>query len=342
MSPGDYGTKAVPSYIAAEAETTPLPKITVPVAAPPASSSKGLGDLPMRVVYRAIAVAAGVVVLGAGATVVLLNRDDPATTAAAPRHSAAAVVPSAVSASSASGAAAPAAGAVATPGLSPLSSPLSSTLPSSGASAAPSAAVSAVASPAASADAVDPALAAALKDPRVPALPKNSRRLRSLPGRAAATHGLVKDRRSGVALPRFKKAWALAKPAPFASRQLLPKAKGASYRGMLVSCPVPIPEQETLRDTAFLAARWTLNHHPSGATITWTASQPIKAGKRKGWLLGYTVHYTLKGKKRVSAAALALVDVPEKKPAVVFVTIPDSQKKRWHDINKVMSSVKAL
>ncbi|MGI5155612.1 hypothetical protein [Microbispora sp. CA-102843] len=334
MSPGDHGTKAVPSYLAAEAETTPLPKITVPVAAPPASSSKGLGDLPMRVVYRVIAVAAGVVVvLGAGATVVLLNRGAPATTTAAPRHSAAAPASSAP-ASSAPGAAAPVAGAVATPGLSPLSS--------TGASATPSAAVSALASPVASADAVDPALAAALKDPRLPALPKDGRRLRRLPGRAAAAHGLIKDRRSGVALPRFTKTWALAKPAPFASRQLLPKAKGASYRGMLVSCPVPIPEQKTLRDTAFLAARWTLNHHPSGATITWTASQPIKAGERQGWLLGYTVHYTLKGKKRVSAAALALVDVPEMKPAVVFVTIPDSQKKRWHDINKVMSSVKAL
>ncbi|MGW5265387.1 hypothetical protein ACWEQG_30825 [Microbispora sp. NPDC004025] len=326
MSPGDYGTKAVPSYIAAEAETTPLPKITVPEPVPPASPPKKLGDLPMRVVYKVVAVAAGVAVLGAGAAVVLLNRDDLGTRAAAPRQSAVVGLPSAVSASSVSSAAAPAAGAAATPGLSPLSSPPSSP----------------AASPAASPDALDPALAAALKDPRVPALPEADRRLRGLPGRAAATRGLVKDRRSGVALPRFAKQWALATPTPFASRQLLPRVKGASYRGMLVSCPVPIPEQETLRDTAFLAARWTLNHHPSGATITWTASQPIKAGKRKGWLLGYTVHYTLKGKKRVSAAALALVDVPEKKPAVVFVTIPDSQKKRWHDINTVMSSVRAL
>ncbi|WP_432924587.1 hypothetical protein ACQPZZ_29990 [Microbispora sp. CA-135349] len=329
MSRGDYGTKAVPSYIAAEAETTPLPKITVPEPAPPASSPKRLGDLPMRVVYRVLAVAAGVVVLGAGATAVLVSRDGSAGTITAPRHTTAAGLPSAVTASSVSSAAAPAAGAAATPGLSPLSSPAASPEASStaGSTAGP--------------DTVDPALAAALNDPRVPALPKGDRRLRRLPGRAAKPHGLIKDRRSGVALPRFK-AWALATPAPFASRQLLPKVKGASYRGMLVSCPVPTPEQETLRDTALLAARWTLNHHPSGATITWTASQPIKAGKRKGWLLGYTVHYTLKGRKRVSAAALALVDVPEKKPAVVFVTIPDGQKKRWRDINTVMSSVKAL
>ncbi|MBX6381833.1 MAG: hypothetical protein IRZ07_02475 [Microbispora sp.] len=278
-------------------------------------TSRSLGDLPMRVVYRAMAVAAGVVVLGVGATVVLLNRDDPAATAAAPRHSAAAPASPAPGGASA-------AGAVATPGLSPLSSPSASTMAGS--------------------DKVDPVLAAALADPRVPALPEGNRRLGRLPGKSDRTHGLIKDRRSGVALPRFAKAWRLASPAPFASRQLLAKAEDAPYRGMLVSCPVPIPEQKTLRDTAFLAARWTLNHHPADATISWTASQPIKAGKRKGWLLGYTVHYTIKGKDRVSAAALALVDVPEKKPALVFITMPDSEKKRWHDINKVMSSIKAL
>lgn len=328
MSPGDYGTKAVPSYIAAEAETTPLPKITVPEPAAPPATSKGFGDLPMRVVYRAIAAAAGVAVLGGGAAFVLLGRDAPAPAAAPRPPLVSAAVTAAASPAASPGAVAPATGAVATPGLSPVSSAPADASASPGASASPAPA--------------DPAMAAALSDPRVPALPDGDRKLRSLAGKSSATRGLVKDRRSGVALPRFVRTWALAKASPFASRQVLPKVKGSPYRGMLVSCPVPIPEQETLRDTAFLAARWTLNHHPSGATITWTASQPIKAGKRKGWLLGYTVHYTLKGKKRVSAAALALVDVPEKKPAVVFVTIPDSQKKRWHDINKVMSSVRAL
>src|SRR5690606_41528717 len=98
----------------------------------------------------------------------------------------------------------------------------------------------------------------------------------------------------------------------------------------------------SLRDTALLAARWTLNHHPSGGTITWTASQSIKVGKRKGWLLGYRVGYTIKDKKRSSMAAVALIDVPQKKPALVFITIPDAQKRHWRDINKVMSSLKVL
>ncbi|WP_232326702.1 hypothetical protein, partial [Microbispora sp. ATCC PTA-5024] len=186
------------------------------------------------------------------------------------------------------------------------------------------------------------AMEAALTDPRVPALPASDRRLRKFSGHAAPTRGLIKDKRSGVAFARFSKLWKLAKASPFASRQVLPKVKGSAYQGMLVSCPVPIPVQDSLRDTAFLAARWTLNHHPSGATVTWTASQKIKAGKRDGWLLGYTVHYVVKGKKRTSNAAVALVDARDKKPALVFVTIPDSQRSRWHDINVVVSSVRAL
>ncbi|WP_182882962.1 MULTISPECIES: hypothetical protein [unclassified Microbispora] len=336
MSPGDYGTKAVPSYIAAEAETTPLPKITVPPPAPATNSGKSLGDLPMRVVYRAVAVAAGVGILGASVAFAVLGRGTPAPAAVrAPAAQGvtqqAAVASGAAIGTATSAATGAATGAVATPGLSPL--PSASSL-----SVSPQTSVS----PEPSSGPIDTAMAAALHDPRVPTLPANERKLRRLHGHPAHIRGLVKDRRSGVALPRFTKSWTLAKASPFASRQVLPKVKGMSYRGLLVSCPVPIPQQETLRDTAFLAARWTLNHHPSGATITWTASQPMKAGKRKGWLLGYTVHYTVKGKKRTSAAALALVDVPDRKPAVVFVTIPDSQKKRWRDINAVMSSVKAL
>src|SRR5690606_3728146 len=146
----------------------------------------------------------------------------------------------------------------------------------------------------------------------------------------------------GVAFPRFAKVWTRARGNPFASRQVLPKVRGTELRGMLVSCPVPIPVQDSLRDTAFLAARWTLNHHPAGAKISWVASQPIKVSKRDGWLLGYRVHYTIKGKKRTSMAAAALIDVPDDKPALVFITIPDTQRKHWKDINKVMTSLKVL
>ncbi|MCT9931061.1 hypothetical protein N5079_12630 [Planotetraspora sp. A-T 1434] len=342
MSPGDYGTKAVPTYVAAEAETTPLPKITVPEAPPPPSSGKGLGDLPMRVVYRTIATVAAVAVVGVAGTAVVLaghNATSQSTPGNVPGNTVAAAGAGAPAASPADlSGSVPSAPPSPVPGAVPSAAPSGGV--SGGVSGGPSIEPSAVASPSPSPGTT--AMDAALSDPRVPVLPASSKKLRNLPGKSAATRGLIKDRRSGVAFPRFAKVWKLAKASPFASRQVLPKVKGSAFRGLLVSCPVPIPVQDSLRDTAFLAARWTLNHHPSGATITWAASQPIRVGKQDGWLLGYNVHYTLKGKKRTSMAAIALVDVSLDKPALVFVTIPDTQKKHWRDINTVMSRIKLL
>ncbi|MFC0860681.1 hypothetical protein ACFHYQ_00050 [Sphaerimonospora cavernae] len=338
MAPGDYGNKAVPTYIAAEAETTPLPKITVPEAPPPPNSGRALGDLPMRVVYRVIAGAVAVVVVGTVATVVLLNRDD-----AAPRAQAAdipvGVQPTAMPTTGESPG--ESTGLTSGPTSGPTAEALAATAGPDGATPSPESSQSSSAasdSPSGARSAMD----AALSDPRVPTLTTSTRKLRALPGRTTTTRGLVKDQRSGVAFPRFAKVWKAARGNPFASRQMLPAAKGSQFRGMLVSCPVPIPVQESLRDTAFLAARWTLNHQPSGATITWSASQPLKVSKRDGWLLGYRVNYTIKGKKRTSSAALALLDVPGRKPGLVFISIPDSQEKYWKDIYKVMSSLHVL
>lgn len=285
----------------------------------------------MRVVYRVIAGAAAVVVVGAAAAVVLLSGDEPA-----PRAEAADVMDVRPTPAPTSGQTADRTGEPTVGALAATAGPDGTTSPTT--SATPSPTPSAARSPSGGRSAMD----AALSDPRVPALSASTRKLRRLPGRTTATRGLIKDQRSGVAFPRFAKAWKAARGKPFASRQMLPAIRGSEFRGMLVSCPVPIPVQESLRDTAFLAARWTLNHQPSGATIAWSASQPLKVGRRDGWLLGYRVNYTIKGKKRTSMAAVALVEIPGKKPALVFVSIPDSQKKYWKDIYKVMSSIHVL
>ncbi|MFF4777746.1 hypothetical protein [Microtetraspora fusca] len=312
--------------MAAEAETTPLPKIVVPPPPQPPRSGKGLGDLPMRMVYRLIAGAVAVVAVGVGGVAVLTRGGDDAAPSAAPVPSAAATaIPSLPVANGTTGAPA------ATSGITPFASPL-----------AGSPAATPQASSATTPAAVTAVMQAALSDPRLRELPEQDHELRRLYGRAAASKGLLKDARSGVAFPRFAKVWKLAPASPFTSRQMLPKIKGTSFRGLLVSCPVPIPVQENVKDTAFLAARWTLNHHPSGATISWTASQPLKVGERDGWLLGYTVNYKIRGKQRKAMAALALVDVPKDKPALVFVTIPDTQRKHWRDINTVMSRIRVL
>lgn len=363
---GKYGTKAVPTYVLADAETAPLPRITIeeppPAQEPPATRSFGfrpsrLGDVPMRVIYRTVAgVGAAVAVTAAVAAFMVSRPDAPPTAAPAPAGPSLGplvAVPSvyasgASPSAQASSAASPEAGLPVTSAspqvsLSPLPSAVATSTPGgldgpvvATGQASPAATVpSPVATPGRT------ALELAAADPRVPAMP-DDRRLANFPGKGGATKGVIKDKRSGVSFARFAKQWKLTKSSPFSTRRVLPAVKGAGQRGLLATCPVPILVQKELKDTAYLAARWTLNHHPDGSTITWTASQPFKAGKRDGWLLGYRVTYEVKGHTRHSTAAVALVDVPEGKPALVFITIPEAQKKRYADINTLVSSIRAL
>ncbi|WP_162794968.1 hypothetical protein, partial [Nonomuraea lactucae] len=174
------------------------------------------------------------------------------------------------------------------------------------------------------------AMEALFADARLPRLPGGAKRL-SL--RAPSKH-VIKDARSGLAVPRFGRPWKAYGAAPFTSKQVLPKPRGSSRRGMLVSCPLPIEAQESPRDTALLAARWTLNHHPKGSRIRWIASQPVKGG----WALTYQVEYG----KRASRAAVVVVEGGMPKPGLAFVTVPDSQKKRWSDIARAISGVRAI
>ncbi|MET9342582.1 hypothetical protein [Nonomuraea sp. NPDC003804] len=338
-----------------------------------------LGDLRMRVVYQVLAVVAALAVLVAGGLAIALSGgadegaarpvaappavpsssapSPPASAASTPGSSPAASPGSTGAPATASPAASPAAtvaGSSGAPSTAPsavasvpsgaaataVPSGVASAVPSGAPSAAPSVVPSAVAAPVASATpspgaSIAPgytALEALAADRRVPKLPGRIR-LRALTGKPVATMGVIKDAKTGVSVPRLRAPWKRYGAAPFTSRQVLPKA-GAGPRAMLVSCPVPIEAQQRLRDTALLAARWTLNHHPKGAVIRWLGAQPIK----KGWTLYYQVKYG----KRASVAAVAVLDTGKARPALVFVTIPDTQKKRWADIRRVMSGVRVL
>ncbi|WP_133061884.1 hypothetical protein [Streptosporangium minutum] len=324
-TPGTRGTGSAPTYVTAEAATSELPRVALddppkPPVSPPRSPVKKsrIGDLPMRVIYRILAVVTAVIVAAVAAVAGFVysgSSDQPGGEASGPIAAPSAATPS--------------------PGVSspPAPSPLSSA--SSSLSASPSASAPSPTASAARAQGRSAAVVAALADPRVPGLPRD-KRLGRLPGKAYKTKRRLQDGRSGVSLARLGKPWKTHGAAPFSTKQVLPKVKGVPTRAMLVSCPVPIKVQESPKDTALLAARWTLNHHPEGARIGWTASQPVKGG----WVLAYQVKYKVKGKSRFSMAAVAVTEVPGAKPAMVFVTIPDAQRKRWRDINTAISSIR--
>ncbi|MFF5112599.1 hypothetical protein [Streptosporangium sp. NPDC000509] len=302
-----------------------------------------IGDLPMRVIYRILAVGVAVIVAAVATVVGFVSSgssDQPGEgkTGQIAAPSAAPPSPGSVSAEPSTSvseqASTQASAASASPSDTTSATPSASASPSGGPSPSETAA------PASVSDGFEPApdrsaVIAALTDPRVPDLPRD-KRLARLSGKAAKGKRRVQDERSGVSLVRLGKPWKVFGASPFATKQVLPKAKGAGHRAMVVSCPVPILVQRESKDTALLAARWTLNHHPKGGKITWTASQPIK----NGWLLAYRVKYKLKGKARFSMAAVAVTEISGAKPAMLFATIPDTQRKYWRAINTAVSSLR--
>ncbi|MEV0595375.1 hypothetical protein [Nonomuraea cavernae] len=263
----------------------------------------------MRVIYRGCALAAAVAVAAVGLVFVLPSRSDEVVTGQI-------AAPSAMPASSE-----PAPSPSLPPSPSPSPSPTQSLAaatprptPTPGTSLAPG----------------YTALEALYADIRVPRLPAKPKRLAlRAPGKR-----VIEDTRSGLAVPRLGGKWKRHGAAPFTTKQVLPIKRGSARRGVFVTSPLPIEEQAEPRDTALLAARWTLNHHPKDATISWIASQPVKGG----WLLVYQVKYG----KRSSRAAVAVVDGGMAKPGLAFASVPDTQRSRWADVTRAASGVRVL
>ncbi|MEZ7132084.1 hypothetical protein ACBR40_42690 [Nonomuraea sp. AD125B] len=280
-----------------------------------------IGDIRMRVVYRGLAVAAAVA--AAAVAVVVVLPSEPDEVVAGPVTAPPAAQPSSGPSAQASPSASASASVSVSSSASSSASPSETVTP-----AAPAAQVTPT--PGTSLAPGYTAMEALYADPRVPKLTAKVKRMR-LP---APSRRVTKDRRSGLAVPKLPKPWKTYGPAPFTTRQVLPRPRAGAVRGMFVTCPLPIMEQKSPRDTALLAARWTLNHHPKGARITWLASQPVK----RGWLLVYRVTYG----KRSSRAAVVVVDGGMSKPGLAFVTVPDAQRKQWSDIARVASGVRVL
>ncbi|MFE0073364.1 hypothetical protein ACFWYW_31400 [Nonomuraea sp. NPDC059023] len=329
-------------------------------ASPPRRSR--IGDLRMRDVYRGLAVLVAAAVAVVAVVLALPSRPDEvaerpvAAPSTAPPTSSGALpaAPSGVPSAAPSGAlsAAPSGAPSAAPSGAPSGSPAA--VPPAGnvhpagtaqPAVTPSAAVPALPSPAPSVSqaAARPtpspgaslapgytAMEAFHADPRLPEVPgKPKKAVLPKPGRR-----VLADKRSGVAVPLLGRPWKRHRGAPFTSKQVLPKLRGRAERGMIVSCPVPIEAQKNPRDTALLAARWTLNLHPKGATVRWLTSQRVKGG----WATIYQVKYG----KRSSVAAVVVLDGGMAKPGLVFASIPDTQRKRWRDIYRVVSGARVL
>ncbi|MEV5746942.1 hypothetical protein AB0L00_03915 [Actinoallomurus sp. NPDC052308] len=71
------------------------------------------------------------------------------------------------------------------------------------------------------------------------------------------------------------------------------------------------------------------------------ASQSLNVDGHKGWLVGYYLTYRQHGVKTTGELfTVAVVDTGKKAPGVLLMTVPNTDKKLWPDVNYVMRSIK--
>ncbi|RBQ17001.1 hypothetical protein DP939_26265 [Spongiactinospora rosea] len=177
--------------------------------------------------------------------------------------------------------------------------------------------------------------------PSVPPVPK-SKGLPVHAGSGSVAIGLVEDPKAGLAYPRLAAPWTVPDSSPFSRAQRAGKWR-APYTmvvsGLLPGAAHASPSGEAeLRAAAAAGARWSLSaYHPPGATLAWTGSRPLAAGK--GWVLTYTVTYRTGDAKHTSRAAIVVADTGKRRPGMVLVSVPDTRKVLWPDIAKVVNGV---
>ncbi len=179
----------------------------------------------------------------------------------------------------------------------------------------------------------------------LPGLPAQTA-LRALPGTPSPVLGSVTDSRAAITYAKLGKPWAVAEIPSFSAGQQAGAAQRPSTMIASGLLPGAAPRADLKTDAEFRraavgAVKWTIgNHYPAGSKVAWTASQKPAVGK--GWTLGYRVTYVVKGRKHTSQAALTLLDIGRRRPAMLLVTVPDTQKQLWADIAPLMASARAL
>ncbi|MFB9961906.1 hypothetical protein [Sinosporangium siamense] len=179
--------------------------------------------------------------------------------------------------------------------------------------------------------------------PPVPA----GRLLITLPGKGTEITGVVSDTKARVAYPRLGEPWATASAVPpFTAVQRVDAADDPptliASRLFPGAAPKSLATDADLRKAAASLARWVVrNHHPPGSTLAWTASERLGTGR--GWVLGFRVTYRLAdGVRHTSEAAVAVVDAGRARPGMLMVTIPDSRKELWRDLNTVVWNARSF
>ena len=169
--------------------------------------------------------------------------------------------------------------------------------------------------------------------------------------------GRVTDPRSGLSYPRLAKPWAAApKKSPmnelgFSVSQFAVTEKSGSrptHWARLMSAELsgaagdtyngPGSERDATAEAAQVYEARMFNFQHKKRLL---ASEPLNLGGHKGWLVSDYVTYRRPGTKATGdVVTVALIDTGKKAPGVLFMSVPNTNRKIWPDINFIVRSLR--
>ncbi len=195
------------------------------------------------------------------------------------------------------------------------------------------------------------------QQPTAPQVPEKV--LGRFKGVHTAPLGRVSDPRAGLSYPKFGQPWALApRTSPMAElgfnvsqfavtekaagrpkrwARLMSAQLGGAEKGAYTG-PGSERETATLAASSYEARMYGFRHRKK-----LLASQPLEVGGHKGWLVGYYLTYNRPGSQATGdVVAVAVMNTGKPEPGVLFMSVPNTNRKLWPDVNYVVRQLRVM
>lgn len=182
------------------------------------------------------------------------------------------------------------------------------------------------------------------------------KRLATFPGKPSRMLGRVNDVHSGLSYPRLAAPWQvptkknkLGTPG-WSGQQILLTERHAGrfwYGQLLTGTLIPSLQSayqgpDSVKTVAGLAAKgYEAQYYAFPHKSAPLASQALNVGGNKGWLVASYLTYKRSGVRATGEiVVMAVVDTGRKAPAVVFASMPNTNRKQWPDVNQFLGQLK--
>jgi len=183
------------------------------------------------------------------------------------------------------------------------------------------------------------------------------KKLMAFKGGGSPVTGLFADPASGLSVPQLGGGWVepdkknkLAQSGWSGQQILVTEKKGTQlwYGTVLTSRLGPVERRiwarggDLEKNAAAVASSLEGRLYGFPHKTSELASQPLKVDGRDGWLVARYLKYDRAPVRSTAEVVVtALVDTGKQYPSVLFVSMPNTHKKLWSDINTVISQLKA-